>query len=135
MGATYDPIASAAAKAQGAKFDVEDFASAYILFRNGASLQLQASWAGNIKERELMETRLLGTKGGLDFVQTQLSKRLGTGVTVERASLALPPGKTGPSRKATWSRERHPKPRRSGKWRRTKRRNRMLPGRIAGGIS
>jgi predicted dehydrogenase len=65
MGATYDPIASAAAKAQGKAFDVEDFASAYIRFRNGATLQLQASWAGNIKERELMETRLLGTRGGL----------------------------------------------------------------------
>jgi predicted dehydrogenase len=65
MGATYDRIASAAAKAQGKKFDVEDFASAYIRFCDGATLQLQASWAGNIKERELMETRILGTKGGL----------------------------------------------------------------------
>jgi predicted dehydrogenase len=33
---------------------------------------LQASWAGNIRERELMETRILGTKGGL--VQRNLNE-------------------------------------------------------------
>ncbi|MCE9614191.1 MAG: hypothetical protein K8T26_07935 [Lentisphaerae bacterium] len=32
----------------------------------------------------------LGTKGGHDFVQAQLSKRLGTEVTLERARLGLP---------------------------------------------
>ena len=28
-------------------------------------LEIEASWAANLKERELMETRLLGTKAGL----------------------------------------------------------------------
>ncbi len=45
-------------------FDVEDFAVGMMKFDNGASLEIEASWAGNIKENELMQTRLLGTKGG-----------------------------------------------------------------------
>ncbi len=65
MGGTYNPIASRLAKEVKKKFDVEDFASAMIKFANGATLALEASWAANIKEREEMETRLLGTKAGL----------------------------------------------------------------------
>ena len=65
MGSTYNHIASARARAEGKAFDVEDFATALIRFTNGATLDVQASWAANIKQRELMETRLLGTSGGL----------------------------------------------------------------------
>ncbi len=65
MASTYNHIASAQAKKEGKKFDVEDFATAMIKFKNGTSLELEASWAGNIKEREMMSTRLLGTDGGL----------------------------------------------------------------------
>jgi len=65
MGSTYDPIASAKAKAEGKKFDVEDMAVGLIKFENGATLEIEASWAANIKEREHMSTRLLGTKAGL----------------------------------------------------------------------
>lgn len=65
MGSTHNPIGSRLAREQKKVFDVEDFASAMISFKNGASLQLLASWASNIKEKELMETRLLGTNGGL----------------------------------------------------------------------
>lgn len=65
MGATYDPIARDLAKKSGKKFDVEDLASAYIKFENGASLAVEASWASNQKHNELMQTVLLGTKGGL----------------------------------------------------------------------
>lgn len=65
MGSTHNPIGSRLALEQKKVFDVEDFASAMISFKNGASLQLIASWASNIKEKELMETRLLGTNGGL----------------------------------------------------------------------
>lgn len=67
MGSTYDHIASAIAKKQRAKFDVEDFAVGLVKFDNGATLEAEASWAGHIKERELMETRLLGTRGGLVY--------------------------------------------------------------------
>lgn len=65
LGSTYNPIASELAGRKGLTYDVEDFAAAMIRFKNGATLELEASWAGNIRENELMETRLLGDKGGL----------------------------------------------------------------------
>jgi len=65
LGNTYNPIATAKAKREGKTYDVEDMAVAMIRFENGATLELAASWATNIKENELMETRLCGTKGGL----------------------------------------------------------------------
>ena len=65
MGSAYSPIGSALALEQGAQFDVEDLAVALIKFENGATLELEASWAANISEREMMETRLFGTKAGL----------------------------------------------------------------------
>jgi predicted dehydrogenase len=72
MGSTYNPIATALAEEQGVDYDVEDLAVALIRFDNGATLEVEASWAANIKEKELMETRLLGTKGGL--VQRNLNE-------------------------------------------------------------
>lgn len=72
VGSTYDHIASAQAKKEGKPFDVEDFAAAFVKFENSATLQIETSWAANIKERELMETRVLGTKGGL--VQRNLNE-------------------------------------------------------------
>jgi predicted dehydrogenase len=65
MGSTYNPIATALAEAQGVDYDVEDLAVGLIKFANGATLEVEASWAVNISERELMETRLFGTQGGL----------------------------------------------------------------------
>ena len=65
MGSTYDPIAAEIARRDKKTFDVEDLAVGLIKFANGATLELEASWAANIGERELMETRLYGTKGGL----------------------------------------------------------------------
>ena len=65
LGRTYAPIASALAAEQKARFDVEDLAAGMITFENGASLVVEASWAANISEQELMETRLYGTKAGL----------------------------------------------------------------------
>ncbi len=65
MGSTYNHIAAEKAKAEKKAFDVEDMAAGFIKFRNGASLSLEASWAGNIKQREFMHTQLLGTKAGL----------------------------------------------------------------------
>lgn len=65
LGSTYDPIASRLAAESGQVFDVEDMAVAMIKFENGASLELEASWAGNIREKEFMSTQLLGTEGGL----------------------------------------------------------------------
>jgi len=65
LGSTYNPIATRLAKQQGKSFDVEDLATGMIKFANGATLAVEASWAANIGERELMETRLYGTEGGL----------------------------------------------------------------------
>jgi predicted dehydrogenase len=65
MGATFNPIASRIARAQGKTFDVEDLAVATVRFENGAVLELGASWAGNIEVDQLMETRMLGTKAGI----------------------------------------------------------------------
>jgi predicted dehydrogenase len=65
MGSTYNPISSVLAAKRNAKFDVEDLAVGLIKFENGATLEVEASWAANIKESELMETRLFGTLGGL----------------------------------------------------------------------
>ncbi|MCL5270830.1 MAG: Gfo/Idh/MocA family oxidoreductase [bacterium] len=65
MGSTYNPIATRLAAESGRPYDVEDLAVGLIKFANGATVEVEASWAANIKERELMETRLLGTKGGL----------------------------------------------------------------------
>jgi predicted dehydrogenase len=65
MGSTYDHIAGPIAKARKMAFDVEDLAVGLVKFSNGATLEIEASWAANIAENEMMETRLLGTKGGL----------------------------------------------------------------------
>ncbi len=75
MGNTYNPIAGPLAAASGKTFDVEDLAAGFIQFENGATLALEASWAANIQEADLMETRLLGTKAGL------LQKNLNEGYT------------------------------------------------------
>lgn len=62
---TFDPIAGRLAKASGKAFDCEDAAFAMIRFKDGTMLNLEASWALNIRENEFMETRLYGTNGGL----------------------------------------------------------------------
>jgi predicted dehydrogenase len=72
MGSTYDHIASALALREGRVFDVEDFAAALVKFENGATLELEASWAGHIREKEQMSTRLMGTAGGM--LQTNLNE-------------------------------------------------------------
>jgi predicted dehydrogenase len=65
MGGAWSPIATRLAQAQGKAYDCEDLACGMIRFANGAMLEIEASWAANIAERELMETRLLGTEAGL----------------------------------------------------------------------
>jgi predicted dehydrogenase len=65
LGSAYNPIATAIAESKGHQFDVEDLAVGLVKFENGATLEVEASWAAHIKERELMETRLFGTRGGL----------------------------------------------------------------------
>ena len=56
MASTYDKFGPRMAK---------DLACAMIKFENGATLELDASWASNIKENEHQTIRLLGDKGGM----------------------------------------------------------------------
>ena len=72
MASTYSPIADRLATAAGFDYDVEDLAVAMIKFENGATIEVEASWATNTKEKEFMETRLLGTEAGL--VQRNLNE-------------------------------------------------------------
>lgn len=65
MASTYDKFGPRMAKAQGLSYTVEDLACAMIKFSNGTTLELDASWASNIKENELQTIRLLGDKGGM----------------------------------------------------------------------
>jgi len=52
-------------------FDVEDLATGFIRFDNGASLQIEFSWASNIaEEQKFLEWR--GTKGGFSLINDQL---------------------------------------------------------------
>ncbi len=62
---TYDRLGTQRAREEAKRYDVEDFAVALIRFENGVTLELEASWAGHIRPAELMETRILGDRGGL----------------------------------------------------------------------
>jgi predicted dehydrogenase len=64
-GSTYCKIARRLAREQDKRFDVEDLGCALIRFDNGATLILEASWAGYSEKREEMVTQLLGSKGGI----------------------------------------------------------------------
>ncbi|MGH7130171.1 MAG: Gfo/Idh/MocA family protein, partial [Planctomycetaceae bacterium] len=65
IASTHNELAAPLAQKAGVLFDVEDFAAAFIRFETGASLEIEASWAAHIAQHEMMETRLLGTQGGL----------------------------------------------------------------------
>jgi len=63
--ATYDAIASRLARKARKAFDVEDLGAAFVRFKGGASLVLEASWAGFIGKDEDMVTEILGDRGGI----------------------------------------------------------------------
>lgn len=65
LGGSWRAIAGDLAKKAKKTYDVEDLAAGMIRFEDGSALEVEASWAANIKERDFMETRLLGTKAGL----------------------------------------------------------------------
>jgi len=85
LGNTYNPIASALAQQQGVPYDVEDMAVGMIRFANGAMLEIEASWAANVKEKEWMETRLFGTKGGLVQRNTEETYKFEAEIYLERS--------------------------------------------------
>jgi len=64
-GATYYHLAQEAARVQKKKCDVEDLAAAFIRFKNGATLVVEASWDMHGERFEDQLTELYGTKGGI----------------------------------------------------------------------
>lgn len=46
------------------RFDVEDFAVAFIRLEGGGSIVLRAAWAAHLEAGTVMSTRLVGTEGG-----------------------------------------------------------------------
>lgn len=64
-GGAYNVIGARVAAERGKAFDVEDLGCALIRFDNGATLILEASWAGFSEHREDMVTQLWGTEGGI----------------------------------------------------------------------
>ncbi|MHB1294340.1 MAG: Gfo/Idh/MocA family protein [Anaerolineae bacterium] len=60
---TYGMLGARLAREAGAKYDVEDLASAFIRLENGITLTLEASWAGGTERAEDMLTAVYGTQG------------------------------------------------------------------------
>jgi predicted dehydrogenase len=63
-GACYNHLASEIAAREGRTFDVDDLATGFVRFANGATLTLETSWASHTEQREEMWTQLFGTRGG-----------------------------------------------------------------------
>jgi len=82
MGNAWDP----------AKFDVEDFAVAFVRFEGGTTLVLRASWAAHI-EKNHFGIRILGTEGGATTTPPALYHLRG-GVLADEAFNTLQPRNT-----------------------------------------
>jgi predicted dehydrogenase len=63
-GAAYSHLGRRLAEREGKQFDVDDLASAFIRFDNGATLSMETSWASNTELREDQWTQLFGVEGG-----------------------------------------------------------------------
>ena len=62
---TFDLLGAELAQRQRAQYDVEDLAVALIRLENGATLNLEVSWAGGTDKQEDMLTALYGTGGAV----------------------------------------------------------------------
>jgi predicted dehydrogenase len=58
-------------KKSGGTFDVEDLATGFIRFENGATLQIEFSWASNVQEEGTF-LELRGTKAGASMIKGEL---------------------------------------------------------------
>lgn len=63
-GATYDTLGKQIAEKLGKDYTVEDLATGYVRFENGATMTVQTSWDTNSEWREDMFTYVYGTKAG-----------------------------------------------------------------------
>ncbi len=62
---SYNLLGARIAEQQGAQFDCEDLVTALVRLENGATLNLEVSWAGGTDIREDMMTGIYGTGGGV----------------------------------------------------------------------
>ena len=62
---SYDMLGAQIAERSAARYDVEDLVTALIRLENGATLNLEVSWAGGTEKREDMLTAIYGTKGAV----------------------------------------------------------------------
>ncbi|MBI2914091.1 MAG: Gfo/Idh/MocA family oxidoreductase [Chloroflexi bacterium] len=72
------------------RFDVEDFAIAFVRFDNGADLVLRSSWAAHIRELQYFNSLVLGTEGGVTTNPPALF-HLRNGVLASEEFKDLPP--------------------------------------------
>ena len=63
--ATYDRLGTRIARQEKKTFDVEDIGAALVRFEGGATLTLEASWAGFPAKGEDMVTEIFGSRGGI----------------------------------------------------------------------
>ncbi|MBM3187360.1 MAG: Gfo/Idh/MocA family oxidoreductase [Chloroflexi bacterium] len=77
-----DLLGARLAKESGAEYDVEDLATALIRLENGATLNLEVSWAGGTEKREDMLTAIYGTEGAA------IQRNTGEGYDFEALALA-----------------------------------------------
>lgn len=59
---------------EGIPFDVDDFATALIKFKNGASVSLDVTWACHTEENNRMDVQLYGTEAGAAVSPPRLFK-------------------------------------------------------------
>ncbi|MBI3948172.1 MAG: Gfo/Idh/MocA family oxidoreductase [Armatimonadetes bacterium] len=81
--ATYAYLGTELAARQGFEFDVEDLAAGFIRFKNGATLTLEASWAGNTNRAHDTFTMLLGTRGGINIYRDEATSATKVSVVQE----------------------------------------------------
>lgn len=74
--ATYEELAAQLPQVQeaGAAYDVEDFATAMIRMRNGATVQLEASWMLHQATGNRQDVELYGTKSGATLYPVRLHR-------------------------------------------------------------
>lgn len=65
-GATHQKIGVPRAQARGLDFDVEDFATGFVRFTNGASLLFEVSWGGHQGPKEQQLMHIQGSEGALE---------------------------------------------------------------------
>ena len=75
--ATYDRLGTRIARQEKKAFDVEDIGVALVRFEGGATLTLEASWAGFPSKGEDMVTEIFGSRGGI------VQRNLGEGYDFE----------------------------------------------------